>query len=232
MHYKFNNQKVLSFSILPLIDKFDLNYLKTLKHIGLTNIHYDVMDEFTNTRGFDTSHLDSLHALGFKVNVHFMVSNISSKLVEFIEYPFLGICFHVEALKNINDGLEYIKFIKNHNKRAGIAFKFDTDFSKYLDLIKMVDYITLMSVVPGKGGQIYNSIVEKNVKTLEKLCLVNNIDFPEIEFDGGITNVEIQKLWANGNIFVSGSWFNNLNLEEKKKIINLVSSNNFWNPFN
>ncbi|WP_033159894.1 ribulose-phosphate 3-epimerase [Mycoplasmoides alvi] len=232
MVFDFKNFKKLSFSVLPLINNFDLSYLSFLKQIGLTNIHYDVMDEFTGTKGFDTSHLDSLYSLGFKVNVHLMVKNISLHLTKFINYPFDGISFHVEPLNNIEDGLQYIKYIKNHNKKAGIAFKFDTNFDNYLNLIANVDYITLMSVIPGTGGQKYNSIVEDNLKKLQLLCEKNNIKLPIIEFDGGITSVEIKKLWPKGNVFVTGSWFHNLSWDEKKEILNSINSGSLWNPFN
>lgn len=231
MPFDSKTSKTLSFSVLPLLDNFDLNYLSLLRKIGLLNIHYDVMDEFTGTRGFDTTHLESLKKLGFKVNVHFMVKNISTKLVEFIKYPFDGISFHVEALTNVKDGLEYIQFIKNNEKKAGLAFKFDTNFENYIELISQIDYVTLMSVVPGKGGQKYNPIVEENSKKLQELCLKNKISLPIVEFDGGITEIEIQKLWSSGNIFVSGSWFNNLDFDKKKKLIDLIDSNKLWNPF-
>ncbi len=233
MHPNPRGQKVLSFSVLPLLDAFDLDYLRQLKSLGLTHVHYDVMDEFTGpgTRGFDASRLNDLRLLGFRVNVHFMVNRISAKLVEFVEHPFEGLSFHVEALKDPREGEAYLRYAKNNGRRAGVAFKFDTDFAAYVDLLRLADYVTLMSVVPGKGGQAYNPIVEQNAKDLQQICMDNGIAFPEIEFDGGITAAEIRKLWAVGNKFVSGSWFHKLSAADKRELIRLISTNNLWKPF-
>lgn len=215
-----NNLKKFAFSVLPLIDNFDFEYLQTLKNIGLKYIHYDVMDEFTGTRGFDSKHLSVLNLLDFKVNVHLMVDKISTTLIKFKEQPATGMSFHVESLQNIQDGIEFLTFIKNQNKKAGISFKLNTDLWYYKELIQHADYVTLMSVEPGKGGQEFDSNVLKNISTLLTICKKYNFKIPEIEFDGGITDKQIKLLWNFGNYFVSGSWFHNLNLEQKEKLLN------------
>lgn len=211
--------KTLSFSVLPLIDNFDHAYLKQLKLIGLEWVHYDVMDEFTGTKGFGVSNLPFLLDVGYKVNVHLMVNQIATQLLNFIKYDVNGISFHVEALKNLNDGLKFIEFIKNHKIKSGIAFKFDTDLWKYKSLIEKCDYVTLMSVVPGKGGQKFNSEVFKTILQLNKIVAINNYQKPLIEIDGGIDTKVLKEVWNYADIFVSGSAFFNLDLKQKEALI-------------
>lgn len=219
------NKKVLSFSVLPLLDNFDLTYLKHLKSLGLNNVHYDVMDEFTGTRGFGPEHIRDLKNIGFNVNVHLMVKNIATTLLQFKNEPCDGISFHIEPLQSIQEGLEYIQFIKNLNKKAGIAIKMDTNLNEYLPLIQAVDYVTLMSVVPGKGGQAFDSYVFKNIVDLLTLCEMADIECPKIEFDGGITRNEMKKLWEFGSVFVSGSWFHKLTDIKKKILLTEINEN-------
>lgn len=218
------HHKTLSFSVLPLLDNFDHDYLKQLRLIGLEQVHYDVMDEFTGTRGFDASNLPFLLEVGYKVNVHLMVNQIATNLLKFTKYPINGISFHVEALKAVNDGLKFIEFIKNQHIKAGIAFKFDTNLSKYKILIENCDYITLMSVVPGKGGQKFNPEVFKTILELNKIVLSNNYQKPLIEIDGGIDLKVLKEVWKYADIFVSGSAFFNLDLKQKEALIQTVKN--------
>lgn len=211
--------KTLSFSVLPLINNFDHNYLKELKSIGLEWIHYDVMDDFTGTKGFDVDNLPFLIEVGYKVNVHLMVNQIATNLLKFVKHAVNGISFHVESLKNLKDGLKFIEFIQSHNIKAGIAFKFDTDLWKYRSLIQKCDYVTLMSVVPGKGGQKFNPEVFKTILELNKIVSINYYQKPLIEIDGGIDTKVLKEVWKYADIFVSGSAFFNLDLAQKKALI-------------
>lgn len=211
--------KTLSFSVLPLINNFDHNYLKELKSIGLEWIHYDVMDDFTGTKGFDVDNLPFLIEVGYKVNVHLMVNQIATNLLKFVKHAVNGISFHVESLKNLKDGLKFIEFIQSHNIKAGIAFKFDTDLWKYRSLIQKCDYVTLMSVFPGKGGQKFNPEVFKTILELNKIVSINYYQKPLIEIDGGIDTKVLKEVWKYADIFVSGSAFFNLDLAQKKALI-------------
>lgn len=220
------HNKTLSFSVLPLLDNFDHDYLKQLKSIGLEQVHYDVMDEFTGTRGFDINNLPFLLEVGYKVNVHLMVNQIATNLLKFAKYSVSGISFHVEALKTVKDGLKFIEFVQNQHIKAGIAFKFDTDLSKYKSLIEHCDYVTLMSVIPGKGGQKFNPEVFKTILELNKIVASNNYKKPLIEIDGGIDVVTLKEVWKYADIFVSGSAFFNLDLNQKEALIQTVKNSN------
>lgn len=213
------HKRELAFSILPLIDHVDLDYLRVLRALGLKTVHYDVMDEFTGTRGFDPEHVDPLSNLGFNVNVHLMVQRVASYLRVYAKSKASRICFHVEALNQPADGVEFLTFLKRHKKEAGIAFKIGTDINAYLELLKYVDYITLMSVEPGKGGQIFDPRVFALLADVRTALKLINREDVALEFDGGITAKEIQRLKPYGTFFVSGSWFHKLSIPEKRLII-------------
>ncbi|WP_036499044.1 ribulose-phosphate 3-epimerase [[Mycoplasma] testudinis] len=217
--------KKIAFSVLPLRDQFDIQYLKKLRSIGLDTIHYDVMDEFTGTKGFDVDYLPILHQLGFKVNIHLMVSKIATTLLKFTRFPANRISFHVEALANPGDVLRYIEFIKNHNYQVGLAFKMETDLEPYAKVIGSLDYLTFMSVHPGLGGQQFNPKVFKNILQFHKIVKRLQLSKPPLlEFDGGIGAAQMRELWKYGDIFVSGSYFHNLDMSQKEQLLKLVQN--------
>lgn len=223
-------QKTLAFSVLPLIDNFDVQYLKKLKAIGLDTIHYDVMDEFTGTRGFGVDYLPILHKLGFKVNVHLMVAKLATTLLKFTAFAANAISFHVEALTNPNEIDRYIEFIRNHHFKVGLAFKMETDLEPYAKYFKKIDYVTLMSVKPGLGGQTFNPLVFKNILQFHNIIKREQIkDPPLIEFDGGISTFQIKKLWKFGDIYVSGSSFHNLDWNQKEQLLKLIGTQTIEN---
>ncbi|MDC4163581.1 ribulose-phosphate 3-epimerase [Mycoplasma sp. T363T] len=210
----------LLFSILPMLNDYDQDKLAHYKQLGLNKIHYDVMDEFVNNYAFDERYVDSLKALGYEVNVHLMVNKIAKHILTYTKTKCDNISFHVEPLKDNKELItKYLAYIKNSNKKAGLAFKFNTDICEYLDQIKLVDYVTLMSVEPGAGGQEFSPLVYRNIAKLIKF-------FPniEIEIDGGINLEKACELKGLVSKFVSGSYFYKLLDDEKKMMIETIKS--------
>lgn len=108
--------------------------------------------------------------------------------------------------------------LKKHSIFAGIAIHPHLSLNDYAFYLKEVDYITFMSVVPGKGGQLF---LEESLLKLQELYdykIKNNLTF-KIEIDGGITLEIIKKINIPIDFFVSGSYLVR-NIEKLDQIIN------------
>ncbi|QZX49074.1 ribulose-phosphate 3-epimerase [Mycoplasma sp. E35C] len=208
----------LLFSILPMLNNFDEAKLIHYRSLGLNKIHYDVMDEFVNNTAFDERYVDKLHELGYQVNVHLMVNKVANNILTYAKTKCDAVSFHVEPLANNKPLIaKYLAYLKTNNKKVGLAFKFNTDINEYLEYIKLVDYVTLMSVEPGAGGQSFEPLVYRNIAKLIKF----NKDLP-IEIDGGITLDKAIELKGLVSDFVSGSYFYKLDDQQKQAMLQTI----------
>ena len=131
------------------------------------------------------------------LDIHLMV-NAPQKYIEVLAVlkPFM-ITFHLDSTTKPK---EVIGLLKEHNIRAGIAINPSENINILDDHLKLIDYILVMSVVPGKGGQTFIKDVLKKVKELENNPIL-------IGVDGGINEetVAYLKSYKIDNI-ISGSY--------------------------
>ena len=98
------------------------------------------------------------------------------------------ITFHYEALKNKEEILELIEYIKSFNVKAGISIKPNTSVDVLDDeILSKVDLVLVMSVEPGFGGQKFMPSALPKIKTLSTLKKEKNYNYI-IEVDGGINS--------------------------------------------
>lgn len=192
----FNTQNPIAFN----------EQLEKMKSNNINIIHYDVMDQgFVNNVAYGTEHLETLFKKGFQTNVHFMVMDPMKYSKNFLKYPLNAITFHPEPISMIK-AWRTIKYIQNKGKKAGLAFKPQTNLLKYKFLIKKCDIVTIMGVEPGRGGQPF---LEK--KTLENLKKIQSIKekFNKkliIQLDGGVNYDVVPKTFKNVDNYISGSF--------------------------
>ena len=180
-------------------------------------IHFDVMDgQFVPNLSFGSpvlEHLSTKTELGF--DVHLMCENPDILLESFAKAGAKAICVHMEACPNIHRTLQVIK---SFNILSGVVLNPGTSYHTAYEAIKFADYILIMSVNPGFGGQKFLP------ETLEKIKHIRK-DFPNkiIQIDGGI-NSETAKLAmeAGANWLVAGSYIFKANNREEacKKLRN------------
>lgn len=203
------NNKKLEFSILAINAKDDENFAKQIgkyKLAKINTIHYDVMDGvFVNNTAYGPEYLKALYLYGFEVNVHLMVNKPNKYLKEFLLYPFNAITFHPEPISRFRTWMLLNK-IKWAGKKCGLAFKPNTNLVKYRKLIKKCDYITVMGVEPGFGGNKFlGDQIIKNLQYLKDLKAEAKHNIV-IQLDGGV-NYEIMSLTKDYvDNFISGSF--------------------------
>ena len=197
-------------------DFYDLNdKLGRFKNGGIDFIHLDIMDgHFVDNLSFGPSIVKPVkEKFRFNIDSHLMVSNPEKIIPYFIKAGSDWISFHIE----IKDGTKKnITMIKKAGKKAGLAINPDTDISELYPYIAEVDYILLMSVFPGYGGQKFITGSLERVKKLKKQIRSLNPDCL-IQIDGGINTTNTGNLRKKGvDLFVMGtSLYNSDNIEEE-----------------
>lgn len=188
------------------------NIMKTIYNLEVakTNFfHIDVMDgkfveSFTNEIMEEYSgYVKSVSTI--PLDVHLMVNDVKKYVDTYLNYEPNIITFHIEAVKNIDEAMELINYIKSNNCKVGIAVNPDTDVKKIYKLLPYVHLALVMTVVPGKGGQELIPQTINKIKELRSYVSDNDLGV-FIEADGGIKleNCDTVKD-AGADILVSGT---------------------------
>lgn len=196
--------------------------LKLIHNSGIQNIHYDVMDgKNVPNVAFGTEWLKELYVDGFNVTVHFMVNRPRKYFNHFCTFPFNNLSFQPEQISKFN-ALLLLKKIRKNGRKCGLAFKPDTNLLKYKRLIKHCDFVTIMGVEPGFGGQEFlKDITLKNLRTINDIKKEINPNLI-IELDGGV-NFDVIKLTSKYvDTYVSGSFL--LKQEKPQELLDFIKS--------
>lgn len=180
-----------------------INDALTKKQCDYDILHLDIMDgKFVDAKTFTAAQIRKIKCI-HKKEAHFMVVDYNKYLHDF--YPLADMfIFHNEVLKS--DFPKIITEIKKDHKFVGISINPDTHIEniKYLDKI---DLILVMSVWPGKPGQVFLDNAINKIKKLKEIRQKQKLNF-KIEVDGGINDITAKKcLDAGADILVIGSFF-------------------------
>lgn len=152
---------------------------------GARILHFDVMDgHFVPNISFGLPVLESLRKkTRLQFDVHLMISDADSYAARFIEAGADLVSVHVEACPHIDRTL---RLIQSEGARAGAVLNPATPLATLEHILPMVDYVLLMSVNPGYGGQKFIPYVLDKVRRLREWRSRLGLDFA-IEIDGGVT---------------------------------------------
>ena len=203
----------ISTSILSIKENIDKKILE-LNNLDTDYIHLDIMDgKFVKnkTRSFNEIYEDIKNTTK-KVDVHLMVKDVKKYVDKYLLIKPDIITFHIEAIDNIDEMIDYIK---EHNTKVGLAIKPNTSIEDLSFYLNKVDLILVMTVEPGKGGQEFILDMEEKVDELRLLKDAYKYDYL-IEVDGGINNKTILNV-LNSDIIVVGSYITSSN-DYKKQI--------------
>ncbi|BGE82627.1 ribulose-phosphate 3-epimerase [Staphylococcus croceilyticus] len=182
------------------------NEIALLEEAQVDGLHFDVMDgQFVPNISIGLPILDAVRsATQLPIDVHLMIENPEQYIETFAEHGADMISIHVEATPHIHRALQ---MIKNAGKKAGVVINPGTPVEALMPILEMVDYVLIMTVNPGFGGQSFIEACATKVRLLRDIRESSELHF-DIEVDGGINDETIGLCAENGaTMFVTGSYF-------------------------
>jgi ribulose-phosphate 3-epimerase len=171
---------------------------------GGTVVHVDIMDgHFVPNLTVGPPVVRSLRkATDLPLDCHLMIENPDQFIPEFAEAGADWISVHQEACVHLNRTLH---LIKSHDCLAGVVINPATPVETLSEVLDIVDYVLVMSVNPGFGGQEFIPGSVHKIRRLAELRSQRRLNY-RIEVDGGIaleTVTEVVR--AGAEILVAGN---------------------------
>jgi ribulose-phosphate 3-epimerase len=136
------------------------------------------------------------------LDVHLMIDDPDRWAPEYAEVGANLVTFHAEAAAN---PAQVSRDIRRHGARVGLAVRPGTALDPYLDLLRSVDMILVMTVEPGFGGQSFMPEMMHKVRQARAAISASGLDI-WVQVDGGISRSTIEQAAdAGANVFVAGS---------------------------
>jgi len=180
--------------------------LKALEDAGVDGVHFDVMDgQFVPNISIGLPILEAVRkGTDLPIDVHLMIEEPEKYVELFATQGADMISVHVEATPHIH---RVIQQIKKTNVKAGVVINPGTSVDAIIPVLKMVDYVLVMTVNPGFGGQTFIHESIDKLDQLDKMKKALNLSF-EIEVDGGINDETVATVVEHGaTMLVAGSYF-------------------------
>ena len=191
--------------------------LINIEKAGADWIHIDVMDgQFVPNITYGPIIVDACSkASNLILDVHLMIETPDSIIPEFVKAGANYISVHQEACTHLHRSLQ---LINSFNIKAGVALNPATPVSSIEWVIDELDFVLIMSVNPGFGGQKFIKSSIDKIRELSRLLKKKNSN-AIIQVDGGINLETIKSVSdAGATSFVAGSAiFNTDNYKETIK---------------
>ena len=178
--------------------------------------HIDVMDgNFVPNISFGFPIIEAIRSKTDKIfDCHLMIARPEEYVERFCNAGCDMVSFHIEATNHAD---RVIQIIKNSGKKAGIVLNPQTPIESVKYLLPKLDYVLIMTVNPGFGGQKFIPEMLEKIEELAKIREEKGYTFL-IQVDGGV-NVETSKLCRDrgADLLVCGSFL--FGAEDKEKIL-------------
>jgi ribulose-phosphate 3-epimerase len=194
--------------IAPSILSADFSKLETeiqeIESAGADMLHCDIMDgHFVPNISFGQNIVKIVNVITeLPLDVHLMIDNSEKYLEEFRKAGADYISVHFENNTHLH---RIISKIKELGAYAGVVINPATPVSFLSDILHISDFILIMSVNPGFGGQKFIEDSINKIKELKSIIIDNNYNCL-IEIDGGINLDNINRVSdAGADIIVAGA---------------------------
>ena len=193
--------------IAPSILAADFLHLE--KEVEIVNryadiFHLDVMDGvFVPNISFGFPVIEAIAKKAEKpLDVHLMIVEPEKYAERFAKIGASMISFHLNATE---DPASLLKSIRSWGLKAGLVINPDIPVENLFPYLKDADYVLLMSVFAGFGGQKFIEATYDRIRTLKAEIDRQGLDI-KIEVDGGVSPSNAKALAeAGAEIFVAGS---------------------------
>ena len=197
-------KQVISASILNCDFSRFGDEMRAAEEAGVDAFHMDIMDgHFVPNMSIGPD----IVAIARKItklpmDTHLMISNPDDFIEKFAEAGSNRICVHVENNPNVHKTL---MTIRNLGVGPGIVINPGTPIEAIYELLYLVEYVLILSVNPGFGGQAFIPEVMPKMRRLADKIEKEGLDI-DIQVDGGIAKETLPLTRDSGaNIFVVGT---------------------------
>lgn len=176
---------------------------------GIDIIHFDVMDyHFVPNMTFGPMFLKKMRSRfpDTVFDVHLMVEPVTEQVVsDYIDAGASWVSFHPEACTHVERMLSYIR---SRGVKAGLALNPGTGIEFLRYLWHTLDFVLVMTVNPGYGGQKLLPSCLTKVADVRRMAAKESDHKILIEVDGGVKASNIATVAEYGaRVFVVGSAF-------------------------
>ena len=159
--------------------------VRAVEEGGASLLHVDVMDgHFVPNITIGPVVVASLRKVTtLPLDVHLMIEDPDRYIPAFADAGADWISVHQEACRNLDRTLH---LIRDHGARVGVVINPATPVQTLGEVIEIVDYVLVMSVNPGFGGQPFIPASLQKIRKLATMRAARGAGF-RIEIDGGIS---------------------------------------------
>jgi ribulose-phosphate 3-epimerase len=171
---------------------------------GASVIHVDIMDgHFVPNLTIGPPVVKSLRKVtDLPLDCHLMIENADEFVPAFAEAGADWISVHQEACRHLNRTLH---LIRSHDCLAGVVINPATPVETLTEVLDIVDYVLVMSVNPGFGGQKFIPAALHKIRRLAEIRSQRRLTY-RIEVDGGVASDTVgDVVRAGAEILVAGN---------------------------
>jgi ribulose-phosphate 3-epimerase len=196
----------MKIKIAPSILSADFSCLgkeiKKVESAGADMLHIDVMDgHFVPNITIGPEVVKYIRKVtNLPLDVHLMIENPQKYIDPFVKAGSDMITMHIETIKASSFRLQAAR-LKSKGIKVGVSLNPDTSLKRVEDVLSFVDFVLVMSVYPGFGGQKFIPSVLPKIKKLR------SVFSGDISVDGGVNDKVAHRLiQAGANILAAGSY--------------------------